>query len=171
MRVVRRRAMQARSRSGGGLAGAGSLAGAEEGGRRRSCGERGDIARRRSSACCFTKMRWPSTCTKAAMTSCSQALFEVEELQDDFAAALAGSAHLPHALAYRPPRLERSIGRIAPHRPPCPALGQRRGDGVIGPSSDAHSREIRPRWNFWSLGPFVVIRRGHRRCEHFGKLA
>src|SRR5580704_7677390 len=60
---------------------------------------------------------------------------------------------------------------IAPHRLPCRALRQRRGNGVTGPSSAAHSREVRPRWNFWSRGPFVVVRGGHRGCEHSGKLA
>jgi hypothetical protein len=33
------------------------------------------------------------------------------------------------------------------------------------------SRDFRPRWNFWSRGPFVMVWGGHCRCEHFGKLA
>jgi len=63
------------------------------------------------------------------------------------------------------------LAPIALHRPSCRVLEQRRGNGVIGQSSAAHSREVRPRWNFWSRGPFVVVRGGHRGCEHSGKLA
>src|ERR1700722_9647643 len=55
--------------------------------------------------------------------------------------------------------------------PRARVLEQRRGDGVRGPSSAAHSREVPPRWNFWPPGPFVVVRGGHRGCEHSGKLA
>ena len=35
------------------------------------------------------------------------------------------------------------LAPIGLHRPPRWALGQRRGDGVIGPSSAAHSRDVR----------------------------
>src|ERR1700733_12508124 len=52
------------------------------------------------------------------------------------------------------------------------SLQETRGcDRASGPSSAAHSRELRPRWNFWSRGPLVVVRGGHRGCEHSGKLA
>jgi hypothetical protein len=53
---------------------------------------------------------------------------------------------------------------------PFRAVGQCRGDDVIGQSSAAHSREAHPRSNFWSCGPFVVVRGGHRGCEHSGEL-
>jgi hypothetical protein len=56
---------------------------------------------------------------------------------------------------------------IALHWPPCGALGQRRGDGVIGPSSAAHSREVRPRRNFRSLGPCWSSAYGQR-AERLG---
>src|SRR3984957_7116875 len=42
--------------------------------------------------------------------------------------------------------------------------------GVVGASSAAHSREGRPRWNFRSRGPIVMVRGGHRGCEHSGEL-
>jgi hypothetical protein len=95
---------------------------------------------------------------------------QVDEPQDDFAVALAGSAHGPHAVDHRRLDLDEALAPIALSEPLRCALGQCRGDGVVGASSVARSGDVRPRWNFWSLGPFVVVRGGHRGCEHSGKL-
>ena len=51
------------------------------------------------------------------------------EPQDDVPVALAGPAHGPQRDLPPPP----ALAPIALHRPLCRALGQRRGDGVIGP--------------------------------------
>jgi hypothetical protein len=53
-------------------------------------------------------------------------------LQDNFAVALTGPSHGPHAVDHRRLDLDEALAPIALHRPLCRALGQRRGDGVIG---------------------------------------
>jgi hypothetical protein len=93
------------------------------------------------------------------------------EPKNDVAVALARAAHGPHAVNHRRLDLDEALVPIALHGATVLTLGRRRGDGVVGQSSAAHSREVGPRWNFWSRGPFVVVRGGHRRCKHSGKLA
>jgi hypothetical protein len=45
---------------------------------------------------------------------------------------LAGPAHGSHAIHHSRLDLDEALALIAPHGPPCGALGQRRGDSVIG---------------------------------------
>jgi hypothetical protein len=62
----------------------------------------------------------------------SDRLFQFDEPQDDFAVALAGPAHGPHAVDHRRLDLDKSLAPIALHRPSCRALRERRGDDVVG---------------------------------------
>src|SRR5580693_7206268 len=62
----------------------------------------------------------------------SAARLDLDQPQDDFAVAVVGPAHGPHAVDHRRLDLDEALVPIALHGPPCCALGQRRGDGVIG---------------------------------------
>jgi hypothetical protein len=63
---------------------------------------------------------------------CCVACLQFDEPQDDFAVALTGLAHGPHAVNDRRLDLDEALPAIALHGPPCRARGQRRGDSVIG---------------------------------------
>jgi hypothetical protein len=60
--------------------------------------------------------------------------------------ALARPAHGPHAVHHSRLDLDEALAPMALHGPPCCALGQRRGDGVIGHFSkgDANDRALDP---------------------------
>jgi hypothetical protein len=72
------------------------------------------------------------------------ACLQLDEPQDDFAVALARPAHGPHAVDHRRLDLNEALTPIALHGPPCRALGERRGNGVIGCISkgDANHLEV-----------------------------
>ena len=57
--------------------------------------------------------------------------------------ALAGPAHGPHAVHHRRLDLDEALAPIALHGPPCCALGQRRGDRVIGRMSKGDAKHLR----------------------------
>ena len=50
--------------------------------------------------------------------------------------------HGPHAVDHRRLDLDEALAPIALHRPPCRALGQRRGDGVIGVISEDDANHL-----------------------------
>jgi hypothetical protein len=63
--------------------------------------------------------------------------------QDRFAVALAGPAHGAHAIDHRRLDLDEVLVPIALQGLPCYALGQRRGDGVIGCISKDDANHLR----------------------------
>jgi hypothetical protein len=71
------------------------------------------------------------------------ACLQFDEPQDDLAVALAGPAHGPHAVDHGRLDLDEALAPIALHGPPCCALGQRRGDGLIGHISKGDANHLR----------------------------
>ena len=71
------------------------------------------------------------------------ARLQFDEPEDDVPVALAGPAHGPDAVDYRRLDLDESLAPIAPHRLPCRALGQPRGDGVIDCISKDDANHLR----------------------------
>ena len=71
------------------------------------------------------------------------ACLQFDEPQDDLAVALAGPAYGPHAVDHGRLDLDEALAPIALHGPPCCALGQRRGDGVIGRISKGDANHLR----------------------------
>jgi hypothetical protein len=61
----------------------------------------------------------------------------------DLGTARTGPAHGPGAVDYRRLHLDEASVPIALHRPPCRALGQRRGDRVIGLISKDDANHLR----------------------------
>jgi hypothetical protein len=59
------------------------------------------------------------------------------------AIALAGPVHGPHAIDHSRLDLDEALAPIALHGPTCCALGQRRGDGVIGRISKGDANHVR----------------------------
>ena len=64
------------------------------------------------------------TAVAPAMSDIALGLALARQPQDDFAIALAGPAHGPHAIDDRPLDLNEALAPIALHGPPCCARGQ-----------------------------------------------
>jgi hypothetical protein len=77
------------------------------------------------------------------LNSMCGACFQIDEPQDDLAVALAGPAHGPHSVGHGRLVWMKRLALIALHGPPCYDLGQRRGDGVIGPIRKGDANHLR----------------------------
>ena len=87
---------------------------------------------------------WLAPRSRESRTALFQvACLQFNEPQDDLAIALAGPAHGPHAVDHSRLDLDEALAPIALHGPPCRALGQRRGDGVIGRISEGDANHLR----------------------------
>src|SRR5208282_6304196 len=76
------------------------------------------------------------------------------------AIALARPADGPHSVDHGRLDLDEALAPIALHGPPCCALGQRRGDGVIGRISKGDANHLRA----LDPGRAVISWRGRGQC-------
>jgi hypothetical protein len=102
------------------------------------------LARRGRRVTCCAARPFPRLArSRDSRTAYFRSLVSSSTRQDDLVVALAGPAHGPHAVDHSGLDLDEALALIALHGPPCCALRERRGDGVIGRISKGDANHLR----------------------------